>query len=291
MSVRLFAVVTWLLSGAAVAQDLAPRLELSVTPEVAQERATPQVTLNVVNPRFATTCTAAGGWSGTKPYGTTETLPEIVATTTYDITCSAPAIAEGTTVTLTWVPPTTFTDGSPLTPATDLSKYTVHFGPTSAEGVGSTSRNHPFPASSSGTVTGLKGGVANYFCVKAVSTQGMSSACSNTLQKASQPAVPAWSETKSVTVIINKPPAPNPPTDLRAKDPSAYDIRPGSTGALLAQWVGVVKPGTLCSEPHVTVGAKVYHRVPRDALDLVNKSNGRDLYVTEPYAYCEVVQL
>src|SRR6478735_2287624 len=69
----------------------------------------------------ATSCTASGGWSGTKFASGSETLAKITANASYTLTCSW---GNGS-ANVSWTIPTTNTDGSKLT---DLKGFNVHYG-------------------------------------------------------------------------------------------------------------------------------------------------------------------
>lgn len=86
-----------------------------------------------------------------------------------------------------------------------------------------------------------------------------------------------------ITVIT-----PQPPTGVSVKDdPIAYEIRPDSSGKLVAQRIGVVRPGTVCaSGEQKTVDGVTYSRVDRSTVDVVNFTNGSDEWVPVLYAKC-----
>lgn len=67
-------------------------------------------------------CTATGDWTGNKAASGTQTLPAITKSATYNLACTWPG---DNTITLTWTPPTTNTDGSTLT---DLAGFKVYYG-------------------------------------------------------------------------------------------------------------------------------------------------------------------
>jgi hypothetical protein len=79
-----------------------------------------------------TSCTASGGWSGSRGTSGSASVGPIQADTTYGLNCTGPggnALAM-TTVSLriarlSWQAPTQYTDGSPLT----LAGYNVYYGP------------------------------------------------------------------------------------------------------------------------------------------------------------------
>lgn len=86
-------------------------VSLTVTPTTASASVTPTVTWTSTG---AATCTASDGWSGAKATNGTETLPALTKTTKFTLTC-----VSGTgPVTLGWTPPTTNSDGTPITGVT-----------------------------------------------------------------------------------------------------------------------------------------------------------------------------
>jgi hypothetical protein len=261
-----------------------PTIDLTSNVSTAVSRATPTLTLSVMNQGSrVVTCTASGGWSGAKSPGP-QVQPEITATTTYTISCSAPAIAGDTQAVLNWLAPTSFTDGSPLTPATHLSGYEILFG-TSATTLNQ-SRAHNFPTSLTATVTGLTSGSTYFFCVKAVGINAPS-ACSNTASKALAAAVPAWSATDSVTVTITQPQVPNPPTNLQVVAQAAHEvdlkIRSGRLVWLLGKEIGTVALGTPCRKDF-RIPDTEYFRVDANRVTF-NSSRDRTFL---PVARCQV---
>ena len=81
----------------------------------------------------ADSCTASGGWSGSKNPVDSEQVGPITAATTYTLSCSGPGgtaiemltVAIATTIGLDWVAPTENVDGTPLT---DLAAYRIYYG-------------------------------------------------------------------------------------------------------------------------------------------------------------------
>lgn len=67
----------------------------------------------------ANSCTASGGWTGTKAASGTETIPAINVSKTFVLLCTW----NTGSVVLTWTKPTQNTDGLP---ATDLSGYKIY---------------------------------------------------------------------------------------------------------------------------------------------------------------------
>jgi hypothetical protein len=149
----------------------------------------------------ATSCLAGGDWSGNKAASGTETLAAITASKTYNMTCTWPS---GTQVVLTWVAPTTNTDGSTLS---NLKGYLIYAAATEAGLATATPRNHFFPSSNTTPYTGLTAGTW-FFCMKAVNAVDVASACSNSVSKT----LTAGTANRSVGIVVN--PRPNPPTAL-----------------------------------------------------------------------------
>lgn len=77
------------------------------------------------------------------------------------------------------------------------------------------------------------------------------------------------SEPSNVTTKTIDPPKPGAP--LLAVSSTAYEIRQNAKGVLVAHRVGVIPRGTECvSDDSLTIGSVEYHRVSREAIDLVN---------------------
>lgn len=149
-------------------------------------------------------CVASGheSWSGEKPSTGSETLPAITLSGTYTLTltCSSPP---DSTATLTWMPPTKNTDGSPLT---DLASYKVYWG--TAPGTYQNSAQVNNPGLSSYVVEQLTPG-AWHFVVTAINSRNVESAFSNPAMKTIASLPP---EEESVTLTVN--PVPEAPSDL-----------------------------------------------------------------------------
>lgn len=156
------------------------------------------------------TCAASGDWTGAKAGSGTETMPQAPAPLIYALRCDWPG---GTSATLTWVAPVTWTDGTPLTKcpsATDtgacLAKYKICRGASAT--TLTDCRDHNFPTSTTTPWNGLAVGT-HWFGVQAVAGTGATSAMSNTASKTiTAPKV----YTASVGVKM-----PNPVTGLTAE--------------------------------------------------------------------------
>lgn len=86
-------------------------VSLTVSPSSASSSVAPTVSWTSTG---AATCTASDGWSGAKAANGSETLPAITKTTKFTLTC-----VSGTgPATLSWTPPTTNSDGTPITGVT-----------------------------------------------------------------------------------------------------------------------------------------------------------------------------
>lgn len=95
----------------------------------------------------ADSCTASGGWSGSRSASGTFTVGPIAATTTYQLNCTGPSGSGLGMVTvqvvdkiLRWQAPTENVDGTALT---DLAGYVIYWGTTSRSYTGSHTINSP----------------------------------------------------------------------------------------------------------------------------------------------------
>jgi hypothetical protein len=174
-----------LLAGLAQAQT-AGVVSLSATPTSGTGSVTPRLTWST-NP-VATSCTASGGWSGTKAASGAQTLTAINANTNYTLTCTW-----GTgSATVNWTAPTTNTNGSALT---NLARYKVLYGPASNNFTRYVAVDDP--TRTSAVVNSLAPGTW-YFSVRAVNSSGVESVNSNVASRAVTGATAA--RTVSVTV-------------------------------------------------------------------------------------------
>jgi hypothetical protein len=138
----------------------------------------------------ATACTASGGWSGTLATSGSQSTGALSASTTYTVSCTGTggsasqsatvAVTPATTGTaiLTWLPPTSNTDGSPVTL---LSGYTIYYG-TSATAL-TQSVVITDATTTTFEITGLASGTW-YFAVAAAAADGTQSDLSNLGSKA-----------------------------------------------------------------------------------------------------------
>jgi serine protease len=142
----------------------------------------------------AQSCTASGGWSGTKAAYGTQTLSSISVSTSYTITC---AWSTGS-ANVTWVAPTTNSDGSALT---DLAGFKVYYG-TSSTSLSSSATVDDMTRRSA-IVDSLSPGTW-YFAVRAVNSAQKESANSNVTSKAVSGATAAKSV--AITITTSTPP-------------------------------------------------------------------------------------
>jgi hypothetical protein len=147
----------------------------------------------------ASSCRASGGWSGTKAVSGTQTLPSINASTNYTLTCSWSA----GTATVSWVPPTTNTDGSALT---NLAAFRVYYGTTSTSLTQSSLVND---ITSRQTTIGALAPGTWYFKVHAVNTSQIESDDSNIATKTVAGASAASTVSITITGTTQPPPTGN----------------------------------------------------------------------------------
>lgn len=243
------AIALLLAVGMSMAHAQVPTLDLTAAPMSGVGKATPALTLTVSNAGTrVVTCTASGGWSGTRAPGTS-IQPEITTTTTYSVACSAPAIAAETTARLDWVAATTNTDGSAYT---NPKGYQILGATTQAGLATATPRQILNPSATGANYTGLTPGTW-WFCVKSLNLLDAASVCSNAASKSIAAGVVAWTDTKSVTVTITAPPVPNAPTGLVVTEVTAFDVRQNADGSLYAVDVPMVPVSTRCAGNDCTV--------------------------------------
>jgi serine protease len=137
----------------------------------------------------AKSCTASGGWTGTKSASGSQTLPTISSSTNYTLTC---AWSNGS-ANVSWTSPTTNVDGSSLT---NLASFKVVYG-TSSTSLTQSAIVDDITRTST-TISPLTAGTW-YFAVRAVNTSGVESANSNVTTKSVAGATAA----KTVAITIN----------------------------------------------------------------------------------------
>ena len=252
-------------AGAANAQT-AGVVTLNANSTSATGSLTPVLTWST-NP-VAQSCTASGGWTGTKAASGTQTLATITASTNYTLTCTW---GNGS-ANVSWTAPTTNEDGSTLT---NLAKFKIYYGTSSSALTNSVVVDDVTRRSA--TVSPLTTGTW-YFAVRAVNTAGAESANSNIASKS----VTGAQAAKTVAITINAAPPPPPPTTGYVTiSQNVWDVRKRSDGV----WarigvVGKIALGKPCSTSF-KVGAHHY---------LVNRSDvtlTKTPASTQLVVYCE----
>ena len=187
----------------------------------------------------ASSCTASGGWSGTKFASGTETLPTITASKSYTLTC---AWGNGT-ANLSWVKPTQNTDGSTLT---NLKGYRILYG-TSASNL-NYSQSVNSATATSASVAALGAGTW-YFAVRAVNTAGAESDNSAVVSRT----ITAATAAKTVNITIN-----SSTTQIWVTDSTiVYDVVTVNGVATRGRQVGTVPLKTRC-QTYYTIGNNYY---------------------------------
>jgi hypothetical protein len=207
----------------------------------------------------AQSCTASGGWSGTKAASGTQTLSTISASASYTLTCTWAGTGGNGSATLNWVAPTQNTDGTLLR---NLSGYRVVYG-TSATALNQT-RNINDPAALSTTIDALAPGTW-YFAMRAVNTSGGES--SNTAVGSKTIAgTGGGSSSATVAITITAPPTTPPPT----KTLKTFETRVGDVARIDGIWrvtriVGSIPLNTPCDS---TFRIGTWYRVDRSKVTL-----------------------
>jgi hypothetical protein len=235
----LWALPLMLLAPLAQAQT-AGTLNLSVNKSSATGSATPVLTWSTTP--VASSCSASGGWSGTKFGSGSETVAKITKTTSYSMTCTW---RNGTAV-VRWTAPTRNTDGTALT---DLAGFKIVYGVAPSALTHSQVVNDPKAASA--TVTALSAGTW-YFAVRAVNKSGTESSDSSTAQKA----VDGAYATRTVKVSISG--GTTTPT-LKTTSTAVYDVITRYGRRSLGRQVGTIAIGKPCQSSY-QVGSN-YFRV------------------------------
>lgn len=75
---------------------------------------------------IASACTAAGDWTGTKTGSGSTTLAKVSTSKTYTLSCAWPG-SGGSSIALSWTPPTANDDGTPIT---NLKGYKIYYSTT-----------------------------------------------------------------------------------------------------------------------------------------------------------------
>jgi hypothetical protein len=193
------------------------------------------------------TCTATGGWSGSKsPTGGTQNISNVLGSTTYGLDCST---ATGT-VTVAWTAPTTNVDGSPLT---NLAGFKIYRSTSTSTVQSSTPIILAEPLATMFVISGLSAG-SHYFALKAYNSAGVESVFTGNVTKV----VTTATVSSSASVTLEQ--RPSPPT-LVTVQVMAYEIKQHPIeGVILGRQVGTVPLGTPCGfEPIVGLN---YFEVP-----------------------------
>jgi len=183
----------------------------------------------------ASSCTASGGWSGTKFASGTETLPAITASKSYTLTCTW---GNGTVI-VNWAKPTKNTDGTNLT---DLTGYKVVYG-TSSTALNS-SKAVADPNATAATISALQSGTW-YFAVRALNSKQVESANSNVAQKAITGASASKSLNITITPGTTPPPTPTP-SGLKTIAKTVYDVVTTNGKTTIGRDVGRIPQGKAC---------------------------------------------
>jgi hypothetical protein len=208
----------------------------------------------------AQSCTASGGWSGTKAASGTQTLPTISASANYTLTCTWAGTGGNGSATLNWVAPTQNTDGTLLR---NLSGYRVVYG-TSANALNQT-RNINDPSVLTTTITALPAGTW-YFAMRAVNTSGGESSNTNVASKTIA-GTGGSSSSATVAITITAPPTTPPPTTKTLK---TFETRVGDVAKIDGIWrvtriVGSIPLNTPC-DASFRIGT--WYRIDRSKVKL-----------------------
>lgn len=168
-------------------------VSLTVTPTSSAGPIAPTLTWTSTG---AGACTASDGWSGAKPVNGTELAAAVSKTTKFTLTCSSPTGP----ATLSWTPPTTNSDGTPLT---NLSGYQIMSGPSASALARNTLIGAPASTATLQSTPGLM-----FFSVRSERADGAESIDSNTVSRTVVADTAVGSVTLTVAVV------PNPPTNL-----------------------------------------------------------------------------
>lgn len=165
----------------------APTVTIGANPSTVTSGSTSLISWSSSN---ATACSGTGAWSGSEAVSGSVTTAALTADATFALTCTGAGgtASQSTTVsvtappvtgyaTLSWSPPTTNTDG---TPVTTLSGYHIYYGNSAS----ALSQSVPVSGATATSVeiTGLAAGTW-YFAVAADATDGTESAQSAVASK------------------------------------------------------------------------------------------------------------
>jgi hypothetical protein len=187
----------------------------------------------------ATSCSASGGWSGTKAASGSQTLATITANTNYTLTCNW----NSGSARVSWTAPTTNTNGSALA---NLAAYRVYYG-TSASSLSQSAEVNDITQRAA-TINSLTPGTW-FFAVRAVNTSQLESDNSGVWNKSVAGATAA--STVGITITPTTPPPATPGRRVIATP--AYDLVRGTNGRfVLGRVVGTVAIGKPCRTYYLT---------------------------------------
>jgi len=195
----------------------------------------------------ASSCTASGGWSGTKFASGSETLPAITASRSYTLTCSW----TNGTATVNWNAPTTNTDGSALT---NLAGFKVLYGTSATVLDRSQMVNN---ASARSVVVPSLGAATWYFTVRAVNSNQVESDNSNIAQKTIAGASASRTVDITITPSPDPTPTPTPTPTLKTTGTVVHDVRTSNGTRVLGRQVGTIAIGKPCQSTY-RVGSSYY---------------------------------
>lgn len=173
---------------------------------------------------------------------------------------------------LSFVPPSKNTDGTDIpsacttAPCGALSLHRIEYGTCNSGAFGS--KQGEITVAMPATTALVSGLVVQVYCFRAFTRNdyGAESPASNVATKTIVP--------------------PTPASPLLSVGGTAYEIRPNSSGVLVARRVGLIPPGSLCSGEGVWIEDVEYHRVDRRVVDVVNWPSTERL--TDAWAVCGV---
>lgn len=224
-------------------------VSLSASPTSGSGTVTPTLTWS----SNGNSCTASGGWSGSKAPSGSQTVTAITASTTYNLVCTG----AGGWANLSWTAPTQNTDGSALT---DLAGFKIYYG-SSATSM-NTVVDIPDKTKTSYRIEPL-GPATWYFSMTAYNAAKVESAKSNSVNKV----VALPTGTASVTVAVDK--VPKPPVLTAVQGSVAYELKLLGNGEIrLGRSIGTVTNDTACGP--VMFGAD-YAVVPLAAVDVTRE--------------------
>jgi hypothetical protein len=262
--IALASITLFFLARCAFAQT-APTVTLTVTPATGISPVTPTATWSSTN---ASTCTASGAWAGTKATSGTETLPAIQNNASYTLTCTGVATSTTGTITVSWMPPTANTDGTPLT---NLDGYDLLYGTSS------NSLDQKIDVTNSKATSYIvdnllipDAGVTYFIGMKAYNLNGIRSELSDIASKVFPPTGPVPTAVKTATVTVNK--KPGIPT-LLVVSSTAMSVKVkwtnGRVAFVLDKEIGTVPIGTVCRRDF-RIAKTDYFRVDRRYVDLTS---------------------